>query len=250
MGAQANLAQPSQYRWASVIIGCQSHPKAMSGRVVLLALTTLAVAEEFEVGNATEELIGHHCTHYTGGTCKHFGCHSWRGPTSCVHGECVCKPDHCAIEGRCMPKRCKKKTGGSCMLFGCDESRGETRCYHGSCRCVNGCAIKGVCHSWCPHKTGGSCSFADCGESRHSVCSGGECVCPRGTCSERGACRSAPYVMEEVEEEEVVMAANEGSSDNLGPTLLALAAFAAGSAMVLYAMKRNGQASNEEPFLQ
>lgn len=102
------------------------------------------------------------CEEDTGGTCKIFGCKSWRGATSCVHGKCICKPGGCVMgnSGVCSHK-CDKYTGGTSFDTGtckgnvltgpgtCKLDRGPVNCVDGYCVCKQGyCASRGTCYPY------------------------------------------------------------------------------------------------------
>lgn len=137
----------------------------------------------------------YHCQKETGGNCKVFGCKSWRGPTQCINGECVCGSGSCATAGKCYSP-CDKDTGGSCKVFGCGSSRGATSCVDGRCVCQgHHCAEEGTCKRkvhedyHCQKDTGGSCKLFGCKSWRGvTQCIDGECVCPHHSCATAGVC--------------------------------------------------------------
>jgi hypothetical protein len=121
----------------------------------------------------------------TGGDCNILvGCYSWRGPTECISGKCVCRAGFCSTphaseDGNTCTKldwktalshaqlakaltitlprkgddqvQCSRDTGGRCRFaqlssrFGCHSSR-SAQCVEGRCECkVGECAAGGVC---------------------------------------------------------------------------------------------------------
>lgn len=95
------------------------------------------------------------CMRSTGGTCQIVGCWPGRGPTSCVHGMCMCNEGGCAdIDGECVYRNtrgdvsscdCDRDTGGTCFLLWCNEGR-NALCQYPSCVCpADTCAVNGIC---------------------------------------------------------------------------------------------------------
>jgi CubicO group peptidase (beta-lactamase class C family) len=93
------------------------------------------------------------CPKATPGTCANVDCYSSRGPTNCVHDQCVCQYDACSYDGVCQ-ERCGKITDGTCHFFGCNSDR-QASCDGGRCVCGGG-----QCTAIFQHITG----------ARYSVC--------------------------------------------------------------------------------
>lgn len=76
------------------------------------------------------------CPRNTYGKCRVFKCHSDRGPTDCLSGECMCQFGHCATRGTCVKEAeydkaehlCQHNTFTSCKKWNCPSSLGETKC--------------------------------------------------------------------------------------------------------------------------
>lgn len=76
------------------------------------------------------------CPRNTYGKCRVFKCHSDRGPTDCLSGECMCQFGHCAARGTCVKEAeydkaehlCQHNTFTSCKMWNCPSSLGETKC--------------------------------------------------------------------------------------------------------------------------
>ena len=50
------------------------------------------------------------CNRDTGGSCRFFGCSSYRGAVDCIDGACVCNVGYCsADDGSCHPPKAKIK---------------------------------------------------------------------------------------------------------------------------------------------
>jgi len=85
----------------------------------------------------------------TDGTCSARDCYSWRGPTDCYGGECICQDGYGTKDGsKCvarfaeplMDTDVERNTGGTCRWFSCSSSLGKTQCVKGKCICKDGYA--------------------------------------------------------------------------------------------------------------
>merc|ERR1712008_402306 len=123
-----------------------------------------------------------------------MGCWSFRGPTTCTGGHCLCQPGLCvSAAGVCTNttklKSCQDDTGGTCHHVGCYKWRGPTKCVGGRCLCAKGfCADasgSGQCappDATCNRNTGSSCEVMNCYKFQGAQCEEGTCMCKIGDC--------------------------------------------------------------------
>eukprot|EP00811_Abedinium_folium_P004786 NODE_14407_length_1110_cov_39.926755.p1 GENE.NODE_14407_length_1110_cov_39.926755~~NODE_14407_length_1110_cov_39.926755.p1 ORF type:complete len:254 (+),score=32.48 NODE_14407_length_1110_cov_39.926755:90-851(+) len=189
------------------------------------------------------------CQRDTEGTCHLFGCARSRGPTSCEHGHCHCRPGYCSFGGTCMSSSsCNKATSGTCHLFGCSSRRGPTDCVHGQCVCQeDGCAFKNRCYSKCEKSTGAHCHIFGCHHWRHATCEHGHCTCGANSCNVKGRCESGrafEELMEQLssnatydedeegdEDMDIMASATDNLPDMDDPMVIGLVAFGLGALM-------------------
>mmetsp|Transcript_18499 Transcript_18499/g.50187 ORF Transcript_18499/g.50187 Transcript_18499/m.50187 type:complete len:196 (-) Transcript_18499:97-684(-) len=100
-----------------------------------------AAAAHAQAANASKAVgsEGDMCQADTAGSCVWLGCSSWRGPTKCERGRCLCSTGYCAKQGICTERgTCNIVTSGTCNVLSCAASRGQTKCRGGQCVCKSG----------------------------------------------------------------------------------------------------------------